>query len=163
MGKAEVWARVGADAQRVLDDAVIAARSDLLAAGFPAKGHRFPFALHHTFYRSRIRIGGRKTTHSEIAVLLNAWAAVREDRTDYARQAVCGAVKHMLTGSPALVGRIPSSVRESMGSVGDGYEFRKWAAVNGASLIAAIPPDVVPDKDERVDMLIDAVSGYRAA
>lgn len=129
MLKAEIWSLLGEEETRRAIDGVVDECGRLLrSAGFPARGPRFPFSMHHGFYRSRLRKAGRKRTHAEVAELLACWAAQRPDPVDYARQAVCGAVKAMLSASPELAGSIPPSVRAAMDAVGGGYEFRRFGA-----------------------------------
>jgi hypothetical protein len=142
-----------------MDDFVLESRTELKTAGFPAFGSRFPFGMHHEFYRVRVRIGGRKMLHAEAASVLNRWMVTRTDHADYARQAVCGAVKAMLAKNPELAGRIPPSVRAAMALVGDGYDFLTWAK----SFAAQHPEGFLPEepeesRDEMVDSLIEAVS-----
>lgn len=157
---AEMWEKIDGDTQRIIDDMIVTAKADLRAAGFPAKGSRFPFGLHHEFYRVRIRLAGRRALQGEIAVMLNAWSAARADRIDYARQALCGSVKSMLASRPELAGRIPSSIRSAMASVGDGYEFLSWAkAAAITSPDDFVHKEEIIDRDKLVDDLIDAVTG----
>ena len=162
--RAELWDKIDADTQRVIDDLIIETKSDLRSVGFPAKGSRFPFGMHHEFYRIRVRFDGRKALQSEVANMLNAWSATRSDRIDYARQAVCGAVKSMLAVQPELAGRIPPSVRSVMTTVGDGYEFLSWAkaAVSASPDTFAFKEEVI-NRDKMIDELIEAVSGFQGA
>lgn len=160
MARAELWEKIDAETQRRIDDLLIEVRAELKAAGFPATGSRFPYAVHHEFYRVRIRILGRKAQHAEIATMLNRWMATRSDKVDYVRQAVCGSVKSMLAARPELAGRIPSSVRAAMGAVGDGYEFLSWSKSYVADRpLGVLPEEPVVDRDQMIDELIDAVSG----
>lgn len=133
MLKAEIWSRLGDDDVRremssILEDCGEALRG----SGFPARAPRFPYSMHHGFFRSRLRVGGRKRTHAEVAELLALWADGRKDPCDYARQAVCGAVKAMLSVDAELAGRIPTIVREAMDAVGGGYEFRRFGTSHSA-------------------------------
>ena len=162
--RAELWDKIDADTQRMIDDLIIETKSDLRSAGFPAKGSRFPFGMHHEFYRIRVRFDGRKALQCEVATMLNAWSATRPDRIDYARQAVCGAVKSMLAARPELAGRIPPSVRSAMTAVGDGYEFLSWVktAVATSPDCFAFKEEVI-DRDRMIDELIEAVSGSPGA
>ncbi|NTF17592.1 hypothetical protein G6L37_04215 [Agrobacterium rubi] len=154
-----MWEKIDAEAQRAIDDLILESRTELKAAGFPARGSRFPFGMHHEFYRVRIRIGRRKSLQSEIANMLNLWMAGRDNRLDYGRQAVCGAVKSMLATHPELAGRIPGSVRALMSAVGNGYEFLNWAkAAVSASPDQFVHEQEVVDRDQMIDELIEAVS-----
>ncbi len=159
MRRAELWEKIDADTQRRIDDLVLEFRTELKAAGFPAFGSRFPFGMHHEFYRVRVRIGGRKMLHAETASALNRWMATRSDHADYARQAVCGAVKAMLAKRPELAGRIPPHIRTAMAAVRDGYDFLTWAK----SFAADHPEGFLNEepqmnRDEMVDGLIEAVT-----
>ena len=159
MLRAESWEKIDAVTQRIIDDMIIACRADLKAAGFPAMGSRFPFGMHHEFYRVRIRVGRRRAQHAEVATVLNLWMATRADRTDYGRQALCGAVKSMLASRPELAGRIPPDVRAAMAAVGDGYDFLAFAkSAARASPQGLVAQEPESDRDEMVDELIDAVS-----
>lgn len=134
-------------------DSVLAEAGEALRdAGFPAWPPRFPFAMHHGFYRSRIRAKGRKTTHAQVSQLLAEWAVGRESPADYARQAVCGAVKAMLSRNPELAGRIPPAVRTAMAAVGGGYDFRQFGAARASAGAAAerVTSDEGVLSDERV-------------
>lgn len=159
MRRAELWEKIDADTQRRIDDLVLESRTELKAAGFPAFGSRFPFGMHHEFYRVRVRISGRKMLHAETAAVLNRWMGTRSDQVDYARQAVCGAVKAMLAKKPELAGRIPQSVREAMAAVRDGYDFVAWAKSFAADHPQGFLPEELPEsRDDMVDGLIEAVS-----
>lgn len=129
MLKAEIWTRLGdEDVRREMNSILADCGEALRGAGFPARAPRFPYSMHHGFFRSRLRTGGRKRTHAEVADLLALWADGRKDPCDYARQAVCGAVKAMLSADAELAGRIPAVVRAAMAAVGDGYDFRRFGA-----------------------------------
>lgn len=159
MRRAELWEKIDADTQRRIDDIVLESRTELKSAGFPAFGSRFPYGMHHEFYRVRIRIGGRKMLHAEAASVLNQWMATRGDYADYARQAVCGAVKAMLAKNPELAGRIPAPIRDAMASVRDGYDFLAWAKSFAADHSEGfLPEETAEGRDEMVDGLIEAVS-----
>ena len=99
----------------------------LREAGFPVVGDRFPFAMHHNFYRTRIRIAGRKCRHKDVARLLGDWMQTRSNQDDYFWQLVSGAVRDLLSKEPALVGRLPQSVRQGMMTVEDGHLFLRYA------------------------------------
>jgi hypothetical protein len=152
--KAEIWIRLGDDdVRRAMNNILADCAEALRGAGFPARAPRFPFSMHHGFFRSRLRTGGRKRTHAEVAELLALWAAGREDPCDYARQAVCGAVKAMLSVDPELAGRIPVVVRAAMTAVGGGYDFRRFGASRPAAdgrPEACSPSDEGVLADERV-------------
>lgn len=159
MRRAELWEKIDADTQRRIDDIVLESRTELKAAGFPAFGSRFPYGMHHEFYRVRVRTGGRKMLHAETASVLNQWMATRGDHADYARQAVCGAVKAMLAKHPELAGRIPAPIRDAMAAVRDGYDFLAWAKCFAAEHSEGfLPDDPAESRDEMVDGLIEAVS-----
>lgn len=156
---AKIWEKIDSDTQRMIDDLVTECRTDLKAAGFPAFGSRFPYGMHHEFYRVRVRLGKRKLHHAEIAAVLNMWMASRSDKVDYARQAVCGAIKAMLVKRPELVGRIPASARHAMLAVGEGYDFLDWAKkLVKENPGGFLPEDTEESRDEMIDGLIEAVS-----
>jgi hypothetical protein len=97
-------------------------------AGFPASKPGFPYAMHHNFYRAKIRLAGKKLKHFDIARLVKAWMDDRDEPSDYAWQNVTGAVKDMISRDPTLVSRIPTDIRKGMASVEDGYAFLRWVA-----------------------------------
>ncbi len=112
-------------------------KRSLREAGFPVLGDRFPFAMHHNFYRTRIRIAGRKCRHKDVARLLGDWMKTRSKADDYFWQLVSGAVRDLLAKEPALVGRLPQSVRQGMMSVEDGHLFLRYAKSLDFRLILA--------------------------
>lgn len=99
----------------------------LREAGFPMRGDRFPYAMHHNFYRTKIRIAGRKCRHKDLSRLLDDWMETRNDEDDYFWQVVSGAVRDLLSNGPALVGRLPQAVRQGMMTVEDGHLFLRYA------------------------------------
>jgi hypothetical protein len=117
-------------------------KKTLREAGFPILGDRFPHAMHHNFYRTKIRIVGRKCRHKDIARLLDQWMATRNNEDDYFWQIVSGAVRDLLVNQPALVGRLPQSVRQGMTTVEDGYLFLRYAKSQDFRLIFDEPASV---------------------
>jgi hypothetical protein len=102
-------------------------KKTLREAGFPVLGDRFPYAMHHNFYRTKIRIAGRKCRHKDLSRLLDDWMQTRDDEDDYFWQVVSGAVRDLLSNEPALVGRLPQTVRQGMMTVEDGHLFLRYA------------------------------------
>lgn len=96
-------------------------------AGFPVNGDRFPYAMHHNFYRIKIRIVGRKCRHKDLGRLLDMWMSTRDNEDDLLWQVVSGAVRDMISREAGLVGRLPQEIRKGMASVDDGYQFLKFA------------------------------------
>lgn len=125
-----VWPNREGRGRAEVEDAIAAARSSLRVAGFPVRGRRFPFPMHHDAYRVRLprKPSGQRARHADVARLLNAWAVDRADPVDYAWQAVEGAVRSMIARSPALADRLPDDVREGIAKIGNGSEFLDWAA-----------------------------------
>lgn len=162
MPKAEKWVRFDGEQQKSVDALIENARHELLAAGFPARGIGFPFAMHHGHYRTRIRIGRTKTTHAQVAYLLNRWTEARGRTDDYARQALCGAVGSMVAKSASLGGRIPASVMGMMEQVGGGMDFINWSTENCEALVGDIIDDPAPSRDEMIDALLDTALGRSA-
>lgn len=99
----------------------------LREAGFPVLGDRFPHAMHHNFYRTRIRIAGRKCRHKDLSRLLDGWMLTRDNEDDYFWQVVSGAVRDLISKEPSLVGRLPHTVRKGMITVDDGHHFLRYA------------------------------------
>lgn len=99
----------------------------LREAGFPRLNSRFPFAMHHNFYRVKIRICGKKARHKDIRRLLDLWMLNRNCEDDLFWQIICGAVKDLIKTDPGLVVRLPLEVRKGMTSVEDGYAFMRFA------------------------------------
>lgn len=110
-------------------------KKTLREAGFPVLGDRFPYAMHHNFYRTKIRIAGRKCRHKDLSRLLDDWMETRSDEEDYFWQVVSGAVRDLLSNEPALVGRLPQSVRQGMTTVEDGHLFLRYAKSQDFRLI----------------------------
>jgi hypothetical protein len=162
--KAEIWTRLGdEDVRREMNSILADCGEALRGAGFPARAPRFPYSMHHGFYRSRLRTGGRKRTHADVAELLALWADGRKDPCDYARQAVCGAVKAMLSGDAGLAGRIPAVVRAAMAAVGDGYDFRRFGASRSKN---ADPHEAARSSGERVlddERILDELGAGQSA
>lgn len=110
-------------------------KKTLREAGFPVLGDRFPYAMHHNFYRTKIRIAGRKCRHKDLSRLLDDWMETRSDEEDYFWQVVSGAVRDLLSNEPALVGRLPQVVRQGMVTVEDGHLFLRYAKSQDFRLI----------------------------
>ncbi|TLX16858.1 hypothetical protein [Rhizobium sp. MHM7A] len=110
-------------------------KKTLREAGFPVLGDRFPYAMHHNFYRTKIRIAGRKCRHKDLSRLLDDWMETRSDEEDYFWQVVSGAVRDLLSNEPALVGRLPQAVRHGMMTVEDGHLFLRYAKSQDFRLI----------------------------
>lgn len=151
-----MWVKIDLDAQKSIDALIENARTELLAAGFPARGSRFPFAMHHGFYRSRIRLGRIKTTHAQVAYLLNRWTAERGNADDYARQAICGSARSMMAKSKALEARLPLAIKVMMASMEEGMTFQNWGVANCEALIGDIVEDPSPIRAEMIDELLGA-------
>lgn len=133
-----MWDRLGTDeVRREMGGIVQDCAEALRDAGFPARGPRFPYSMHHAFFRSRLRIDGRKRTHAEVSLLLASWAGGRDDPCDYARQAVCGAVRTMVSRKPALAELVPDVVKSVMASVEDGAAFTSFASNRASDREAA--------------------------
>lgn len=151
-----MWIKMDPDSQKAVDAIICEARADLLAAGFPARGSRFPYAMHHGHYRAKVRINRAKMTHAQIAYLLNRWTAERGDPSDYARQALCGAVGAMLAKSPAHSSRLPNSVSAAMSKVEQGADFLRWAAANCEALVGDIVDVHVPEEPAEAEQMAEA-------
>ena len=148
MAAAEVWVKAGEGLQGLLDTIVEDAEAVLKDSGFPTRSARFPYGMHHDYYRVRLRIGARRLSHAEVAILLNVWSSLRAERTDYARQALCGAVKSMAAADPALLQAVPQSVRKEMSAVEDGAAFEWWARNELVGLHGTlVPPSPKLDKE----------------
>lgn len=121
---AQAWRIVSPEEQERIDAIVRKAAVVLRGAGFDAYPPRFPFAMHHERMGARLREGGFKPKHSDIAFLLNAWASEREFAEAYAWQAVSVAVDAMeaKTGLPA-----PASLRQEAAAACGGEPFEPWA------------------------------------
>lgn len=101
---------------------VMASLPDL---GFRASHARFPYSLHHDYYRTRLRIHGRRLRHEEVAIILNQWASKQEKPADtYVWQAISGAIRN-LQGREKI--NLPDYIRQGMESVAHGETFEAWA------------------------------------
>lgn len=99
----------------------------LREAGFPRMSARFPCAMHHNFYRLKIRICGKKTRHKDIRRILSMWMRTRKNEDDLLWQFISGAIKDMIKKEPGLVVRLPLEIRRGMNTVDDGYDFLRYA------------------------------------
>jgi len=117
------WRAVTPDEQEVIDDIVRKAAGALRSAGFDAHPPRFPFAMHHDRLRIRLRTNDSKPRHSEVAKLLNRWAAERDFAEAYAWQAVMGAIQEL----EAKSGRQVPEALKAEAMEGCGGSFEPWA------------------------------------
>lgn len=101
--------------------------SRLLDAGIPAYLPNFPFASHHDYYRTRIRISGRHARRAEIAGALDSWAKRRDCDDDYVWQATCGFLLSETAKTPERRARIPEDIVNRMEAIRWGDDFAEFA------------------------------------
>ncbi len=101
-------------------------KTALREAGFSRVGGRFPFSMHHNFYRTKIRICGKKSRHKDIRRLLAMWMETRRNPDDLLWQMVSGAIKDLIKKDPGLVVKLPIEIRRGMATVEDGYSFLRF-------------------------------------
>lgn len=106
-------------------------RSELAYTGLKTRSHRFPFAMHHTYYRDFILVGGKKARHSDVSALLMQWASIIPgDLTHrYVGQATFGALQPL---KPTEVNTLPDSVRSMIEKARSGLDFEEWLRAYGA-------------------------------
>jgi len=118
-----VWRYISDDEQQEVQRLVAFARRQLVSAGYRFEGYRFPFAMHHAYYREKVRIAGRKAKHSDISSLLMAWAGEGDFPSRYAWQAICGSLLHANKGA---LPELPEGVSEGIRKVDGGKAFDEW-------------------------------------
>ena len=104
----DVQTRTLTQEQVELREAMVkAARDMLLACGLETRDPRFPWAMHHAHYRTRLRLEGRRPRHSEVAALLGEWAAGQPEGAD---------IWQAVSGAAAGMGRrdLPDGIRERL-------------------------------------------------
>lgn len=87
----------------------------------------FPFGMHHEYYRTRIRPGGRHARRSDIADALTQWSETRESPDDYVWQAACGGLLDYFQRSPLHKEKLPPDIAGRMEVLGWGEDFRLFA------------------------------------
>lgn len=93
--------------------------------GFRTSHARFPYSLHHEFYRSRLRLHGKRLRHEEIAILLNRWAVEQEKPADaYVWQAITGAIRNLQAKNSISM---PDLIQSGIENVAQGQQFETWA------------------------------------
>jgi len=119
------WIRMSPKEVGFIEDTIHAASASLPDLGLHANLNRFPFAMHHGYYRTRLRLHGRRLRHEEVAILLNRWAQTKENPIEvYVWQAIAGAVLKLKTKKEFT---LPSFIREGVERVSQGDEFEAWA------------------------------------
>jgi hypothetical protein len=101
--------------------------SQLLDAGIRAYPPEFPYGVHHEYYRTRLRHGGRHSKLSDIARALESWAATRENDDDYVWQAVCGFLLSYFSERPEHRERLPSEIGGRIGILRWGEDFLEYS------------------------------------
>lgn len=126
------WRKTDDSERETVDRIVKAARDAMQAAGFDARNPRFPFVMHHEFYRSRLRRKDFRPRHADVALLLNLWACRQDSFAEaYAWQAVAGA-------AASLAGRtgreLPEEIKNGcLKACGSFSAFETWAKARLAS------------------------------
>lgn len=100
----------------------------LQEAGLKVYQPKFPFGMHHEYYRTKLRPRGRHARRSEIAALMEGWASTRENPDDYIWQGICGGLLQYLQTAPDHASRIPQDIAGRLEVLRWGDEFHEWAA-----------------------------------
>ncbi|MCS4089889.1 hypothetical protein [Rhizobium sp. BK176] len=101
--------------------------SRLLEAGIRAYPPEFPYGVHHEYYRTRLRHGGRHSKLSDIAKALENWAATRENDDDYVWQAVCGFLLSYFAEKPDHRRWLPADIEGRMDILRWGDDFLEFS------------------------------------
>ncbi len=99
----------------------------LLEAGIKAYLPKFPFAAHHGYFRTRLRLDGKHAKVCDVSNALTAWAATRESDDDYIWQAVCGFLLSYFAKRPDHRDRLPSDIEGRMNILDWGEDFLAFA------------------------------------
>ena len=102
------------------------ARDALHAAGYEVRVPRFPFVMHHEFYRIKLRKNNYRPKHADISRLLDEWARSQPDYAEaYAWQAIEGAMASL----GARKGKeMPTEVENGCArACGSPMAFESWA------------------------------------
>lgn len=122
-----IWTPITTADQDMIDQIIAAARKELRLSGFDLPYIRFPFALHHEFYKTKISIDGKRAKHADIAFLLSTWLQkFDEDKRArlYAWQAVAGAIRQM---DPKGSKQLSERLTQGLTPIRNGDAFLKWA------------------------------------
>lgn len=119
------WIVIDTPSKAAIDEIVYKARHALRDYGFETRTPRFPFAMHHDFYRTKIRVAGRKPRHNEIAMFLSTWSlnSGLVPTHAYIWQAIAGAINSM---DPRATKEVPAWIEENIQEVGRGEQFLQW-------------------------------------
>lgn len=108
-----------------LEDVILRTMASLPDLGIKTRHARFPFSLHHEYYKTRLRIHGRRLRHEEVAIMLNKWASEQEFPVKaYIWQAITGAIANLYKNEKP---DLHEFVQQGMNSLAHGSTFEAWA------------------------------------
>lgn len=120
-----IWLNISSDDLDFIEDTIHSVMASLPELGFQVKHSRFPFSLHHEYYRNRFRASGRKLRHDEVAKLLNMWAQTRDNPIEYyVWQAIAGAVLQL---NKKNKNPLSDSIMKGISLVSQGQDFDAWS------------------------------------
>lgn len=108
-----------------LEDTILRTMASLPDIGLRTSHGRFPFSLHHDYYRSRLRIHNRRLRHDEVAIMINKWASEQVSPVEaYVWQAITGSIMNLQKKEEF---ELPEFVQQGMQLVTHGKAFESWA------------------------------------
>lgn len=121
------WTPINKADQEMIDQIISLARNELRGSGFDLPYSRFPFALHHEFFKTKLKLNGKRLKHKDVAILLSAWLQKFDDDKRarlYAWQSVAGAIRKLDSKGTK---QLSDKLVQGLTPIRNGDAFFKWA------------------------------------